>query len=79
MRSKFDHYLYKRGSLQLNGYVDTDWVGSPKDRSSMSDFCVYLGANPIFWSAEKQTMIARSSTEAEYGCLAQIAAEICWI
>lgn len=40
---------------------------------------MYLGANPIFWSSNKQKTVARSSTEAEYQCVADTAAELQWI
>lgn len=33
----------------------------------------------ISWSAKKQTTVSRSSTEAEYRSLAQIAAELSWL
>ena len=38
-----------------------------------------MGPNLIFWWAWKQTLVARSSAEAEYKSLAQASAEIIWI
>ena len=40
---------------------------------------VYLGFNPITWSAKKQDTISRSSIESEYRALATIVVELCWI
>jgi hypothetical protein len=40
---------------------------------------VFLGNNPITWSAKKQFTVSRSSTEAEYRALASASVELCWL
>ncbi|KAM2985169.1 hypothetical protein FF2_005608 [Malus domestica] len=70
---------FLKGHLTLSAYSDADWAGCPFDRRSTSGFCVYLGSNLVSWSAKKQSIVVRSSTEAEYRSLAHIAAEITWI
>ena len=40
---------------------------------------VFLGNSPITWSAKKQSVVSRSSTEAEYRSLAIITAELYWL
>uniref|UniRef100_A0A2N9EQM2 Uncharacterized protein n=1 Tax=Fagus sylvatica TaxID=28930 RepID=A0A2N9EQM2_FAGSY len=75
-----DHGLfYQPGSLMLEAYSDADYAGCPDDRHSTGGYCVYLGHNPISWSAKKQRTVSRSSTEAEYRQLAYTAAELSWI
>jgi hypothetical protein len=67
------------GPIQLSAYTDADWAGDPDDRRSTSGYLVYLGSNPITWSAKKQPTVSRSSIESEYRALAIASAELCWI
>ena len=41
------------GPLVLSAYSDSDWVGDPLDRKSISGILVFLGNSPITWSAKK--------------------------
>ncbi|XP_019154593.1 PREDICTED: uncharacterized protein LOC109151130 [Ipomoea nil] len=66
-------------STSLHAFSDSDWAGSPDDRKSTSGFAVYLGSNMISWSCRKQRTVARSSTEAEYKTLVDVAAEVTWL
>jgi hypothetical protein len=61
--------------IQLTGYADADWGGDSTERKSNSG-CIfkYLGA-PIVWASRKQTLVALSSTEAEYISLSEAAQE----
>uniref|UniRef100_A0A2N9J670 Integrase catalytic domain-containing protein n=1 Tax=Fagus sylvatica TaxID=28930 RepID=A0A2N9J670_FAGSY len=49
------HYLtFTRPDLSFAVHQDADWAGDPDDRRSTSGLLVYLGPNPITWSAKKQ-------------------------
>ena len=41
------------GPLSLFAFSDSDWTGDPFDRHSITSYIVYLGYNPIIWSANK--------------------------
>jgi hypothetical protein len=71
--------FYKLGSFSVNAYCDSDWVGDPDDRRSTCGYGVYVGPNLISWSAKKQPIVSKSSTEAEYRCLALVTAEVYWL
>jgi hypothetical protein len=80
LKNTADHgLLYTKGSLHLQAFCDSDWVGSPDDRRSTSGFEVFLGNCLISWSAKKQPMVSRSSTEAKYRSMAITTAELFWI
>ncbi|XP_059461872.1 uncharacterized mitochondrial protein AtMg00810-like [Corylus avellana] len=56
---------YTKRILQLNAFCDSDWARCPDDRRSTMGFAVFLGEFLIAWSAKKQVVVSRSSTEAE--------------
>jgi hypothetical protein len=58
---------YPKGStFDLNGYSDSDYAGCKVDRKSTSGTCQFLGRSLVSWSSKKQTLVALSTTEAEY-------------
>jgi hypothetical protein len=46
---------------------------------STSVYVVFLGANLVSWSSKRQTVVSRSSAEAEYCALANGVAEAFWL
>ncbi|KAD6454838.1 hypothetical protein E3N88_09544 [Mikania micrantha] len=63
----------------VNAYSDVDWAGCPDDRRSTGGYAIYLGSNLVSWSARKQKIVSRSSTESEYKALADTVAEVTWL
>ncbi|GJU86270.1 ribonuclease H-like domain-containing protein [Tanacetum coccineum] len=70
--------LYASATTSLVGYTDADWAGCPSTRMSTSGYCVFLGDNLLSWSAKRQHTISRSSAEAEYRGVSNVA-ETAWI
>jgi hypothetical protein len=65
--------------ITLTAFCDVDWAGNPDDQCSTTGYGVFLGPNLISWSAKKQHIVSRSSTEAEYRSLSLTTAELFWL
>ncbi|GKA41306.1 putative ribonuclease H-like domain-containing protein [Tanacetum coccineum] len=60
-------FAYPRdSSFDLVAYSDSDYAGASLDRKSTTGGCQFLGCRLISWQCKKQTVVATSSTEAEY-------------
>jgi hypothetical protein len=67
--------LRRSSGSDLVIYTDDDWTGCPDTRRSTSGYAVFLGDNLVSWSAKRQTVVSRSSAEAEYHVVANGVAE----
>nr|GEV13904.1 hypothetical protein [Tanacetum cinerariifolium] len=56
----------KDSSFNLVAYSDSDYARASLDRKSTTRGCQFLGSRLISWQCKKQTVVAISSTEAEY-------------
>nr|GFB31763.1 putative ribonuclease H-like domain-containing protein [Tanacetum cinerariifolium] len=56
----------KESPFDLVAYSDSDYGGATQDRKSTTGGCQFFGRRLISWQCKKQTIIATSSTEAEY-------------
>nr|GEV81560.1 putative ribonuclease H-like domain-containing protein [Tanacetum cinerariifolium] len=56
----------KVSSFDLEAYLDSDYAGGNLDRKSTTRGCQFLGRRLISWQCKKHTIMATSTTEAEY-------------
>ncbi|GJV44155.1 putative ribonuclease H-like domain-containing protein [Tanacetum coccineum] len=58
---------YPRDSpFDLEAFSDSDYAGASLDRKSTTGGCQFLGKSLISWQCKKQTIVANSTTKAEY-------------
>ncbi|GJV46711.1 hypothetical protein Tco_1431247 [Tanacetum coccineum] len=71
---------YPRDSpLDLEAFSDSDYGGSNLDRKSTTGGCQFLGQRLISWQCKKQTIVATSTTEAEYVAAANCCGQVLWV
>nr|GEY13334.1 uncharacterized mitochondrial protein AtMg00810-like [Tanacetum cinerariifolium] len=69
----------KDSLLDLVAYSDNDYAGASLDRKSTTGGCQFFGCRLISWQCKKQTVVATSSTEAEYVVAVSCCAQLLWI
>eukprot|EP00253_Pinus_taeda_P024426 PITA_24426 len=52
--------------LDIRGFVDADWAGDLDQRRSTSGYVFNLFGGAVNWMSKKQSVVALSTTEAEY-------------
>ena len=71
--------VYGRDRSGLTGFADADWGTSDDTRHSVCGYVYTLDGGTISWSAKQQTVVALSSTEAEYIGITHAAKEAIWL
>ena len=69
----------KIGKLDLTLYTDSEYAGSLIDRRSTTGYCTMLGGNLVTWRSKKQSVVSKSSTEAEFRAMSSGIDEVLWI
>ncbi|GKD50355.1 putative ribonuclease H-like domain-containing protein, partial [Tanacetum coccineum] len=71
---------YTKDSLfDLEAYTNSDYTGASLDRKSTTGGCQFLGSRLISWQCKKQTIVANSTTKAEYVAAASCCRQVLWI
>nr|XP_043625457.1 uncharacterized mitochondrial protein AtMg00810-like [Erigeron canadensis] len=70
--------ISKSSNMDLKGYSDSDWAKCKATRRSVTGFAVYMGDSLVSWKSKKQSVVSRSSAEAEYRALASLTCEVMW-
>ncbi|GKA14831.1 putative ribonuclease H-like domain-containing protein [Tanacetum coccineum] len=71
---------YPRDSpFDLEAFSDSDYARASLDRKSTIGGCQFLGKRLISWQCKKQTIVANSTTKAEYVAAANCCGQVLWI
>ncbi|GJS88048.1 hypothetical protein Tco_0770684 [Tanacetum coccineum] len=77
--AKLDDVDVHDSPFDLEAYSDSDYAGASLDRKSTTGGCQFLGSRLISWQCKKQTIVANSTTEAEYVAAANCYGQVLWI
>ncbi|GJZ91640.1 ribonuclease H-like domain-containing protein [Tanacetum coccineum] len=78
-KPKLDLWYPRVSSFDLEAYSDSDYAGANLDRKSTTGGCQFLSRRLISWQCKKQTIVATSTTEAEYVVAANCCGQVLWI
>ncbi|GKF11954.1 hypothetical protein Tco_0049880 [Tanacetum coccineum] len=69
----------KDSPFDLEAYTDSDYAGASLDRKSTIEGCHFLRSSLIPWQYKKQTIVANSTTKAEYVATSSCCGQVLWI
>ncbi|GJU91387.1 putative ribonuclease H-like domain-containing protein [Tanacetum coccineum] len=76
---KLGLWYLKDSPFDLVAYTDSDYAGANMDRKSTTGGCQFLGCRLISWQCKKQTVVANSTTKAEYVAASSCCGQVFWI
>ncbi|GJS81528.1 putative ribonuclease H-like domain-containing protein [Tanacetum coccineum] len=77
-RPKLGLWYPKDSPFILEAFSDSDYAGASLDRKSTTGGCQFLGSRLISWQCKKQTVVANSTTEAEYIAASHCCGQVLW-
>ena len=66
-------------NISLQGYVDVDMVGDRDNRRSTTRYVFTVGGTTASWVSKIQSVVALSTTEAEYVATTEASKEMIWL
>ena len=72
-------YFKKNTDRKIEVFTDADWAGSIVDRRSTTGYCTFVWGNLVTRRSKKQSVVARSSAEAEFRAMAHKICEGMWL
>nr|GEY00692.1 putative ribonuclease H-like domain-containing protein [Tanacetum cinerariifolium] len=74
-----DNQVSRNSPFDLEANSDSDYAGASLDRKSTTGGCQFLAKRLISWQCKKQTIVANSTTEAEYVAALNCCGQVLWI
>jgi len=75
----FGMHFVKSSSVNLVGFLDSDWGGSDEGMMSTSGYCFAMEKSVFCWNSKKQSVVAHSTTKAEYIVAYVAAKQLIWL
>eukprot|EP00253_Pinus_taeda_P033911 PITA_33911 len=66
-------------NISLQGYVDADMAGDRDNKRSSTRYVFIVGGTTISWVSKIQSVVALSTTEAEYVTATEASKEMIWL
>eukprot|EP00253_Pinus_taeda_P011320 PITA_11320 len=66
-------------NISLQGYVDADMAGDRDNRRSTTGYVFTVGGTNVSWVSKIQSVVALSTTEAEYVAATEASKEMIWL
>jgi len=80
LKGTTDQALCFGGSnISLQGYVDADMAGDRDNRRSTTGYVFTVGGTAVSWVSKIQSVVALSTTEAEYVATTEASKEMIWL
>ncbi|GJS45129.1 putative ribonuclease H-like domain-containing protein [Tanacetum coccineum] len=78
-KPKLGLWYPRESSFELEAFTDSDYAGANLDRKSTTGGYQFLERRLISWQCKKQTVVATSTTEAEYVAAAHCCGQVLWV
>ncbi|GJR92875.1 putative ribonuclease H-like domain-containing protein [Tanacetum coccineum] len=76
---KLGLWYHKDSPFALEAYTDSGYACASLDRKSTTGGCQFIRSRLISWQCNKQTVVANSTTEAEYVAASNFYGHVLWI